>query len=290
MGRLGDACDWLEKNVREFEASDEAERARARTAGQDAGAAGLAVLSWSLWVVGRPDQAMARASAALHRANVLKDPHTQAYVCHYASVLCSLCGDHAAAYRYADRCVTLSEEHEFRQWRNPSQMMHTICAVMLEPAKTIDASSIELDDYRANYYLGVTVLLALLCDALLLRRQLDLGREIVEQALAKCQRHSECVFEGELYRLKARVLLLGTGPHAEIQAQTLLEQALMVTRGQSARSLELRAAISLARLWRDQGKRDEARDLLAPVYGWFTEGFDTLDLKEARALLEQLAT
>ena len=96
-------------------------------------------------------------------------------------------------------------------------------------------------------------------------------------------------FLTELYRLKARAVLLGREPDAGIQ-QSLLEQALTIARGQSARSLELRAARDLADLWRDQGKRDEARDLLAPVYGWFTEGFDTLDLKEAKALLDELAS
>jgi predicted ATPase len=75
----------------------------------------------------------------------------------------------------------------------------------------------------------------------------------------------------------------------ETKAQAYFERALEVARQQQAKSLELRAAMSMARLWRDQGKRDEARDLLAPVYGWFTEGFDTRDLKEAKALLEQLA-
>ena len=78
-------------------------------------------------------------------------------------------------------------------------------------------------------------------------------------------------------------------PHAA-KAEAHFERALAVARKQQARSLELRAAMSMARLWRDQGKPQQARDLLAPVYGWFTEGFDTLDLKEAKALLDQLAS
>jgi predicted ATPase len=290
MGRLVEARDWLERVVREFEASSEVEKAGARAAGQDAGAAGLAVPSWSLWVLGRPDQAIARASDALHRADVLKDPHTQAYVCHYASVLCALRGETAAAYQHADRCFTLSERYGFRQWRNPSRIMRAICAVMLDPAKTIDAVNIDLDDYRAGYHLGITVVLALLCEALLLPGQLDLVVEIVEQALAKCQLNTERIFEAEMYRLKARVLLLDAVRHADIEAQTLLDKALTVAHSQNARSLELRAARDLAELWKHQGKRNEARDLLAPVYGWFTEGFDTRDLKDAKALLEQLAS
>jgi predicted ATPase len=87
--------------------------------------------------------------------------------------------------------------------------------------------------------------------------------------------------EGELGRVQ------GT---SVFEIETCFEQALQVARCQSAKSFELRAATSLARLWRDQGKRDEARDLLAPVYGWFTEGFDTLDLKEAKTLINELAS
>jgi predicted ATPase len=96
----------------------------------------------------------------------------------------------------------------------------------------------------------------------------------------------ECWAEAEMHRLRG-TLLLSMTKHAE--AENTFRQALAVARGQSAKFWELRAATSLARLWRDQGKRDEARELLAPVYGWFTEGFDTLDLKEARALLDDLA-
>jgi len=96
------------------------------------------------------------------------------------------------------------------------------------------------------------------------------------------------VYEAELHRLKGELLLsLSSDNHAE--AEGCFHQALTVARQQQAKSLELRAATSLSRLWQQQGKRDEARELLAPVYGWFTEGFDTADLQEARMLLEELA-
>jgi predicted ATPase len=148
-----------------------------------------------------------------------------------------------------------------------------------------------LDEYRgAGYQFGITALFVLLCEALLLRGQLDAVPEIIEQALSTCNVNTERFLEADLYRLKARMLLLGQEPNASLLAQSLLTNALTIARSQSARSLELRAARNLAELWRDQGKRDEARELLAPVYGWFTEGFDTLDLKEAKALLDTLAS
>jgi hypothetical protein len=96
-------------NIKEFDASSEAERGAARAAGQDAGAAGFAVMSWALWVLGHVDQATARMSAALQRAEAVKEPHTQAYVSYYASVLYALRGEPAVAYQHADRCLTLSE-------------------------------------------------------------------------------------------------------------------------------------------------------------------------------------
>jgi predicted ATPase len=95
-------------------------------------------------------------------------------------------------------------------------------------------------------------------------------------------------FEAELNRIAGEIVLKSP-PHDVAKAQEYFERALAVARQQQAKSWELRAAMSMARLWRDEGKRDEARELLAPIYGWFTEGFDTRDLKEAKALLDELA-
>ena len=101
------------------------------------------------------------------------------------------------------------------------------------------------------------------------------------------ERHDERYWEAEVCRLRGVLLLRqpGTSP---AEAETWLQQALDIARRQEAKSLELRAAMSLSRLWQQQGKRAEARALLAPIYGWFTEGFDTADLLEAKALLEEL--
>ena len=289
MGRVLEAYEWAERNMKEFGSSSEAERAAARAAGQDAGAAGLAVMSWALWILGHFDEAVAQMGAALERAEAVKHPHTQAYVCYYASVLYALRGEPATAYRYAERCLTFSEEHGFGQWRSLSRAVRAICATVLEPSSTIDQVIIALDEYRgAGYQFGITALFILFCEALILRNQLDVVPEVIDQVLSICNVNTERFVEAELYRLKARVLLLSKEPSGSIDSQSLLDKALTIARSQSARSLELRAARDLADLWRGQGKRDEARDLLAPVYGWFTEGFDTLDLKEAKALLDEL--
>ena len=102
------------------------------------------------------------------------------------------------------------------------------------------------------------------------------------------EHHEERWWEAEVARLRGVVLLRQPEP-AQAEAEAWLQRALETARRQEAKSLELRAAISLAHLWQQQGKREEARELLAPIYGWFTEGFDTADLQEAKALLEELA-
>jgi predicted ATPase len=122
--------------------------------------------------------------------------------------------------------------------------------------------------------------------ALLRAGQFDDWLAALDRAAETAAETGESHYQAELFRLRGAVLA-ATGADAE--AATWLQRAIDTARSQEAKSLELRTATSLARLWRDQEKRAEARDLLAPVYGWFTEGFDTADLKDAKALLDQLA-
>src|SRR6516162_1370110 len=126
MGQVVEGYQWAEKNVMELGKSTEAERISARAAGQDAEAAGLAVMSWAVWILGRSDDALAQMGAALEQANAVQHPHTQAYVCYYASVLHAWRGEPAAAYQYAERSLTLSEKHGFRQWRSLSGAVRAI--------------------------------------------------------------------------------------------------------------------------------------------------------------------
>jgi predicted ATPase len=111
----------------------------------------------------------------------------------------------------------------------------------------------------------------------------------MSEAMMAIETNKERWFEAEANRIAGQISLLSPEPNAA-KAQGYFERALQIARQQQAKSWELRAAMSMARLWRDQGKPQQARELLAPVYGWFTEGFDTLDLKEAKALLEELAS
>ena len=138
-------------------------------------------------------------------------------------------------------------------------------------------------DFRLMQPLYGTLLAEVEADA----GQPDAGLRTVDEQLVAIRQTGERWFEAEVHRARGEILLK-RAPANTAPAEEAFLTAIAIAQQHKARSLELRAVISLARLWRDQGKRDEARDLLAPVYGWFTEGFDTLDLKEAKALLDEL--
>jgi predicted ATPase len=133
--------------------------------------------------------------------------------------------------------------------------------------------------------------LARLAEAYGMVGQADQGLATLDEALDLVHHTDERWWEAELYRLRGELLrqAAGGGQRAEWTPQACFQHALEIARRQQAKSLELRAAMSLSRLWQQQGKRDDARQLLAPIYGWFTEGFDTADLQEAKALLEELS-
>ena len=145
-----------------------------------------------------------------------------------------------------------------------------------------------LDELRA---MGAEVLrpylLALLAEVYGSSGQIEAGLGVLEEALVTAENHTERFNEADLHRLKGELLLRQCG-EAGVEAEACFQRALDIARHQQAKSLELRAAMSLARLWQQQSKRDDARQLLAEVYGWFTEGFDTADLQEAKALLDAL--
>jgi predicted ATPase len=147
----------------------------------------------------------------------------------------------------------------------------------------------ELKSHRATgSELLLSYFLALLADAHGIRGEPEAGLTALAEALALMHTTGERWYEPELYRLKG-ALLLQQHSDNQAEAETCFQHAIAIAQNQQAKSFELRVATSLARLWQSQGKREEAHDLLAPVYGWFTEGFDTADLREAKALLDELS-
>ena len=176
-------------------------------------------------------------------------------------------------------------------WHNLARIVCGICANLLDPSSAkLEELRAELDDHaHRGQRMGITVLYVLLCRVLAQRRRPDDVLAAVDAAQKIGRETGELLFEGELCRVKARAFLIEGPPDARLKAQPLLELALAVARSQSARSIELLVARDLADLLSQQGARTQARDLLAPIYGWVTEGFDTPDLKDAKALLDELA-
>ncbi|MBV8577723.1 MAG: AAA family ATPase, partial [Acetobacteraceae bacterium] len=286
-GRLPQANEMAERAIKAFETSDEETKLAARTAGQDAGAAILALDSWILWALGHIDRSVGRMNASLRRAESIQHPHTSAYVAHYASLLHILRGEPDAGLGHAERCLALADEHGFAQFAALARAERAICQSASDPLlQTLRDAMRMLDEwFGSGMQLGITVLV---CPTLLNCGQATQALDFIERAIAAIERNGERLFEAELCRFKARALLLCNAQGALTGAEDLLRRALATARGQEARSLELRAAIDMAALFADQGRREEACGVLAPVYQWFTEGSETGDLRNARELLERL--
>jgi hypothetical protein len=250
MGRLAQAEQGIHRALAHFAEASAEQRLAARAAGQDAGAAGLAQLSWVCWLRGDADAALAHGEAALARAAETGHPHTETYVRYYASTLCALRGDHGAALEHATRCLVLSEQHGFKQWIALSRAVRTSCASMLDTGSgALEAARDDLEEYRAaGYRLGVTVLYVLRCQALLRHRRHDGALEMLVLGLATAERNGERILEAELCRLRAQAILATGAEDAFEQARRWLERALAVARRQGAPALEARAAEELAAL------------------------------------------
>jgi class 3 adenylate cyclase/predicted ATPase len=251
----------------------------------------LSFRSLALWILGYPEGALADANYALKDAREIGHATTLMYALGYATLLTHIyCGDHAAASAQADEVVALADEKSALFWKALGMMNQGwLLALNGKPSKAVPLITAGIAAYRS---MGSTVWLPLylshLATAHAALDQFDDAWRCIGEAMTAVEATKERWFEAEVNRIAGEIALMSSQPDA-LKAEEYFERALAVACTQQAKSWELRASMSMARLWRDRGKRDEARELLAPVYGWFTEGFDTLDLKEAKALLEELA-
>ncbi len=264
-------------------------RSQAFQAGHSAAVACLSHAARSLWPLGYPVRALQKNQEALTLAQEVSHPASLAYAHAFAAMLHQLRQEGPAVQAQAETAIAISHEQGFAQtWA---------CGMILRGWALADQGQAEqgladmrqgLASWRRVAQLAQPYWLALLAEAYRNGGQLMEGLTALEQALALVEQNDERYYEAELHRLKGELLLRQAVPD-EAGAETCSRQALEVARRQQAKSLELRAAMSLSRLWQRQGKRAEAYELLAPIYGWFTEGFDTADLQEAKALLDELA-
>jgi predicted ATPase len=258
--------------------------------GHDTGVAILSYRSWTLWFLGYPEAALRDADTAVEAARDTGQAASLMFALYMTAFFHVLCGNYAVATARARELFALAKEKDALMWK-ASAMMHEGCA--LAAATTKAAAAIEMltsgiVGYRSTgATLSITAFLSHLARAYGDNGQFDNAWRCIGEAVTVIENAKERWYEAEVHRTAGEVALKSPKRDAA-KAEAHFERALAVARQQQAKSWELRAAMSMARLWRDQGKRDEARELLAPVYGWFTEGFDTLDLKEAKALLDEL--
>ena len=211
-----------------------------------------------------------------------------------ATILAMLCvpaivrGDPRLAQRLIEESMAISSEYGFPVWLEFGRTVHGWTVAKLgQPADGLAESRQGIDACRkAGDMLWMTLLLPLEVETCLELDRVSEGLAGISEALAIMEKTGDRWWEAEVYRLKGVSLARKEGAEG---AEDCLQQALKVARAQQVKSLELRAAVSLGRLWQQKGKRDEAHDLLAPVYNWFTEGFETSELRDAKALLEQLS-
>jgi len=245
-----------------------------------------------LWLLGYPDHALRKSRDALALTRELSHPSTTVSALFFTAWFHHHRGEWLTVRAQIEEGTALAAEHGFSRWLAQGTFLQGWLHV--EQRQQEEASIAQMfkvlatDRARAVSGRWVTYYAALLAEAYRKAGQNPAGLAVVDEALCTAQRTDCRYYEAELHRIKGEILL--TQPVAdEQQAEACFQNALRTARDQSAKSLELRAAMSLSRLWQRQGKKEEARQLLAEIYDWFTEGFDTADLKQAKALLQELS-
>jgi hypothetical protein len=257
---------------------------------QDIGVSAFVILSLALWHRGCPDQSARAADRALAYSRQLGHAHTLAHALALAGMAAVFSRDVAAVHAYGNDCVALASEHGYALWVAAGRILEGWADAQRGEATTGIARI--RDGLAASKATGTRLnkplFLTLLAEALAFAGKIEEGLAALDDALAKAAVFGVKGWTAEIHRLRGE--LTGRLPYPDpAKAEDSFRTALATAREQGTRGHELRAATSLARLWHDQGRRGEARDLLAPVYDSFTEGFDTADLKDAKALLDELA-
>jgi class 3 adenylate cyclase/predicted ATPase len=268
----------------------EAQRTLALRYGAAPGVQCLSYATTTLWCLGYPDQGLARSQAGCTLARELGHPLSLATALYFAARLHLLRGEAQAAREQAEAIIALSTEHTLAQyvavgrcalgWALAAQGQGAEGVMLLRQGVT----DVLATGSRVSYTICLPVLAAVSGTL----GQVDAGVSMVTEALALVEQTEVRWYEAETYRIKGTLLLHQALPNVA-EAEACFQQALDIARRQEAKSWELRAATSLARLWQSQDRRQEAYELLAPVYEWFTEGCDTADLQEAKTLLQELA-
>ena len=284
---MGDAAEGLSHLDRASALYDPAvHRPLATRFGHDVGAATLTYRPLALWLLGYPKTASVEADRALDAARETDHIPTLLFALTGTSITHICCRDHATATAHAEECIALAQEKMPFMKSLAAGQRGCVLAQTGKASDAIQAISAATTGLRGATIWG-TSWLSHLALAYADLEKFDDAWRCIGEAMTRVETTEERWYEAEVDRIAGEIALKSPEPDAA-KAEAYFERALTVARQQQAKSWELRATMSMARLWRDQGKPQQARELLAPVYGWFTEGFDTLDLKEAKALLDEL--
>jgi predicted ATPase len=259
--------------------------------GDDAGVMCHMYAAWALWYLGYPTQGLAHSQEAVTLAQQSAHPFSLNFVLTLTAVFHSFRREGRPTQERAEAAMRLAKEQGFQLWVAYSAILRGWALAQQAGQAQEGIAQIEqgLTAWRATgAEAGRSRWLALLAEAYSMSGQSEAGLTVLAEALVHVEHTGERYYEAEIHRLKGELLLQQSSSN-QTEAENCFHLALEIARKQQAKSLELRTATSLARLWQQQGKRQEAHDLLTPVYHWFTEGFDTLDLKDAKALLDELA-
>jgi predicted ATPase len=260
--------------------------------GQDPGVTSLAFGSAALWLLGYPDQAVERSGEAVSLGRELGQPSTLALALYLAAILRQYRREGPAVRENAEATIAIATEHGFSLWLAVGQLMRG-CALTEEGERASGIAQLRQGLTAFGATGGAThrtYHLALLAEALGREGQTEEGLAVLAEAMALLHGTGEAFHGAELHRLQGEFLLRQDSTEGVCrEAEACFLQALAIARQQQAKSLELRAVMSLTRLYQKQNRQAEAQPMLAECYAWFTEGFDTPDLQEAKALLEMLS-
>jgi predicted ATPase len=257
--------------------------------GRDVGVTLLSFRATCVWQLGYPAASRNDAERAVKNARETGQATTLMYALYFAGRSHIYFRNYAAAHTLVDELIALADERGAPYWKALGTAarggIFALTGKASDAVRAITWGITSLRSTGASLYEPSHLWRLAIAYAELGQR--DDARRCIHDAIEKVERSKEKWCEAEVHRIAGEIALKSPEPDTA-KAEAYFESALTVARKQQAKSWELRAAMSMARLWRDQGKRQQASDLLAPVYGWFTEGFDTLDLKEAKALLAEL--
>ena len=261
------------------------------TLGADPGARCLAWAAWALWMLGYPGQALARINEALPPDQEVPHAFTRAWVLHFAATLHAWRGEYQLTQEKAEAEIALSSEHGFVRWLAGGTVRRGWALAMRgAPEEGLAQLNQGVAGWPSSAgELGLTSILAQQAEVYGRGKRATEGLRVLADALALVEKNAERYYEAELHRLRGELLLQSHPLPSGNEVEGCFAQALDIARRQQAKSLELRAALSLSRLWQAKGETERARELLGASRSWFTEGFDTRDLQEAKALLQALA-